>query len=90
MGKMFPEIQSYELLAFSCQPRSSCLCSATAAAWDSSACYDDMRTCHSNSIHLTTWQILSIPSVWCQTVLESYLAFPWTAIIASIKHVLQL
>lgn len=70
MGKMFPEIQSCEFSAFSCQATSSCLCSATAASLDISACHGDVGSYHSNSIHLTTWETLSIPSLGCQTVLD--------------------
>lgn len=82
MRKMFSEIQPCELLAFSCQTKSSYLCSASAAAWDISACYDNMRTCPSKhpSDHLAE---LSIPSVWCQTTLETHSASPWTGAITS-------
>lgn len=63
MAKMFPEIQSCELLAFSCREVAA-LCFTSAAAWDISACYDDMRTCPSNSIHVTDHLAdLSVPSV---------------------------
>lgn len=60
MAKMSPEIQSCELLAFSCREVAA-LCSTTAAAWHISACHDDMRPSPSNSILLTTWQISQFP-----------------------------